>query len=82
MRIVQIGTPEFEEAKHELADIFERGFNAKNAADHITMELVCDECGTHGQTMLRIEVGAKKHPHDICAACLEKGIQMLDEVMP
>jgi len=79
VRVVQIGSQEFEDAKHELAGIFERGFNAKNAAEHITMTFVCDECGAEGQHMLRIEVGAKKHPHDLCAACLTKGLEMLSK---
>lgn len=74
MRVIKIGDAELEAAKAELADIVERGFGV---GIEITQELVCDECGATGQQMLRIEASEEKRPHDICDACLTKGLKLL-----
>lgn len=78
MRIVQLGSDELNEHKAEVIEALRPIFDATDA--DIEQCLVCDECGVAGQRMLRIEVGDAKHPHDICAACLAKGINMLGGV--
>lgn len=78
MRIVQLGSDELNAHKAEI--IRELSAIVAYGDEDIEQILVCDECGAEGQKLLRIEVGAEKHPHDLCAACLAKGIQMLNEV--
>lgn len=77
MRIVQLGSEELNAHKSEVIEALRPIFDATD--EDIEQCLVCDECGVASQRMLRIEVGASRHPHDICAACLQKGVQMLSE---